>query len=67
MLRLLRQGEALRMMGDRVEGSAEQAVSATFSGAGVSPAYGQRFASALESFVRDNPYRIFNFYDLWES
>jgi hypothetical protein len=55
------------MMGDRVEGSAEQAVSATFSGAGVSPAYGQRFASALESFVRDNPYRIFNFYDLWES
>jgi predicted LPLAT superfamily acyltransferase len=27
--------------------------------------YAQRFASALEGFVRENPYQFFNFYDLW--
>jgi acyl carrier protein len=30
-------------------------------------AYARRFASALECFVLDNPYRFFNFYDLRES
>lgn len=28
--------------------------------------YAQRFASALECFVRDHPYQFFNFYDFWE-
>ncbi|MDR1686518.1 MAG: lipid A biosynthesis acyltransferase [Desulfovibrio sp.] len=117
LLRHLRQGGVLCLMGDRVEGSAEQAVRVSFLGAPVrmpclayrlasasgAPvlcvfarrtgplrgslhcaecirppaglgrqaqayrAYAQRFASALERFVLDNPYRFFNFYDLWES
>jgi predicted LPLAT superfamily acyltransferase len=116
LLRHLRQGGLLCLMGDRVEGSADQAVAVSFFGAParmpclayrlasasgapvlcvfalrtgplrgrlycadcIRPSaglgrrtheyrpYAQRFASALESFVLDNPYQFFNFYDLWE-
>ena len=116
LMNLLRRGQLLCMMGDRLTGGSEPSVTVNFLGspvrlpylayrlasaAGVPIAvcfslrtrpcagsliladvirvpeglgskpevyrlYAERYAAALEAFVREHPYQFFNFFNLWE-